>query len=344
MKKKHLKHTYLDGITINKKTLFPGGPIFMKKKILFPGGSGFIGSHIVEKLIELDYSVTVVDLWEYETFKTISSTKLKFLEMDVNQLHNELKILEEHDHMIYFSSILGTSETITTYKHKIDEVITTNTLTPVKLMNVFCKSGKKMIIPITPKVDWLNPYKITKYATEQFAKLYNKHWDKDIICIRLGNVYGPRERWIEANKYKVFHNSQFNYQKIIPSFIVDTLNNRPVTIYGCGNQKSEYIYVQDIVNIVIKALESEKDLSEDIIETGTNQSYSVLEILNTLEKVWNKDIKKNFMPMRPGEKENTSIILDSKKLEDLLNYKIQYNLEKGLKKTIPYYEKILLNS
>jgi len=204
----------------------------MKGRILIPGGSGFIGSHLVEELIKKGYYVTVLDLWKAVEFENLDQKKFQFIKMNVNELSNNTDILDAHEHLIYFASILGTSETITTYP--IPEVISTNTLTPVKLMETFCKSGKKMIIPITPEVDWLNPYKITKKATEEFSKLYSHQWNHNIICIRLGNVYGPRERWEGAAKYNNFKYTRFNYQKIIPTFIMNTLNDCVVSIYGSG--------------------------------------------------------------------------------------------------------------
>ena len=314
----------------------------MSKRILFTGGSGFIGSHIVEKLIERDYFVTVVDLWQCKELKKHSPDRLQFLKIDANDLPEAkyANLLKSHDHLFYFSSILGTSETITKYDPA--HVLKTNTETPLRLMKFFCENDKKLIIPITPIVDWLNPYKITKNATESFAKLYNNHWNKNIICIRLGNVYGPRERWLEANKYENFKHSDFNYKKIIPSFIVDVFNSRPVTIYGDGKQRSDYIFVADIVNIFIKALESKTDLTDKIIETGgSDTNYSVLEIVETLERLWGKKIDKKFEPMRPGEKEGTSIKLNQDTLYEKLDYQLKFSLEEGLIKTIEYYEGIV---
>ncbi len=85
------------------------------KKILFTGGSGFIGSHIVEKLIERDYFVTVVDLWQCEELKKYSPDRLDFFKIDANDLPEAkyANILKSHDHLFHFSSILDTSETIT---------------------------------------------------------------------------------------------------------------------------------------------------------------------------------------------------------------------------------------
>ena len=84
---------------------------------------------------------------------------------------------------------------------------------------------KKVLLPTTPDVTWLYPYKISKQAVERIAQLFNKEYDLNVTCLKLGNIYGPRERWLDAKL-----NAPFNYQKIIPSFIMDTLKNDEITI------------------------------------------------------------------------------------------------------------------
>ena len=208
------------------------------KKIVITGGCGFIGSHIVEKFIDKDYEITVVDLWQSPEISDLLKNKknLKFEKLDVNDYTKLEKLISKNEYFIHLAAILGTSETITTYD--IEDVVRTNILGTTKILKMTKKYNyKKVVVPTTPDVTWLNPYKITKGAVEKIAQLFNKEYGLNVSCLKLGNIYGSRERWLEASL-----NAPFNYQKVVPSFIMDTLSKNEVIIYGDGLQKSEYIY------------------------------------------------------------------------------------------------------
>lgn len=303
------------------------------KNLLITGGSGFLGSHIVEKFLEnKNYNITVVDLWESQEIKEIKkkNSKIKFIKLDINNFLELESIFKENNYLIHMAAILGTLETIITYD--IEEVVKTNVLGTTKLLKLAKKYNyKKIAIPTTPDVTWLNPYKITKMAIEKIAQLFNKEYDLNVTCLKLGNIYGPRERWLEAK-----FNAPFNYQKIIPSFIMDTLHNKPITIYGDGTQKSEYIFVEDVAESFYRLIETEVNTGTDVIHVGSGKNHSVLDIINSLEKSWGKKLVKNFVNMRAGE-HKVEINLDPKALKKYLNYELKYDLDLGLKKTIPYY-------
>ena len=190
---------------------------------------------------------------------------------------------------------------------------------------------KKVVVPTTPDVAWLNPYKITKGAVEKIAQLFNKEYGLNVSCLKLGNIYGSRERWLEADL-----NAPFNYQKVVPSFIMDTLSKNEVIIYGDGLQKSEYIYVKDVSESFFRIIDREVNTGTDVIHVGSGKNHSVLDIVTSLEKAWGKKINKKFVNMRPGE-HKIEINLDPKNLKKYLDYELQWDLIKGLKETIPYY-------
>tara|TARA_B100000945_G_scaffold265362_1_gene224761 strand:- start:619 stop:1557 length:939 start_codon:yes stop_codon:yes gene_type:complete len=303
------------------------------KDIIVTGGSGFIGSHIVEKLCKNKHNVIVLDLWQSKEILELSKKikNLKYKKVSIHDFDEIEKEFKNYDHLIHLAAILGTSETITTYD--VEEVVKTNVLGTTKLLKLAKKNNfKKVLIPTTPDVTWLNPYKITKQAVEKIAQLFNHEYKLDVTCIKLGNIYGPRERWLQAD-----FNAPFNYQKIIPSFIMDTLMKNEITIYGDGKQKSEYIYIEDVTETFLRAIEHKKNVGTEVIHVGRGENSSVLDIINALEKAWNKKLNKKFTKMRPGE-HKIEISLDPKPLKKHYDYQLQWSLEDGLKKTIPYYE------
>ena len=303
------------------------------KDIIITGGSGFIGSHIVEKFCENKYNIIVLDLWQSQEILDLSKKvkNLKFKKININDFDEIEKVFKDYNHLVHFAAILGTSETITTYD--VEDVVKTNILGTIKLLKLAKKyKFKKVLIPTTPDVTWLNPYKITKQAVEKIAQLFSHEYHLDVTCIKLGNIYGPRERWLQAG-----FNAPFNYQKIIPSFIMDTLMKNEITIYGDGMQKSEYIYVDDVSETFLRAIQHTGNVGTEVIHVGRGQNNSVIDIIDALEKVWNKKLNKKFTKMRPGE-HKIEISLNPKPLKKHFNYELQWSLEDGLKKTIPYYE------
>jgi len=306
-------------------------------RILITGGCGFIGSHIVEKFLKEDFIVTVVDLWKSNEIKNFENQfeNLTFKKLSILEFDKLEELIKENDYMIHMAAILGTAETITTYD--IEDVIKTNVLGTTKILKMAKKNNlKKILIPTTPDVTWINPYKITKHAIEKIAQLFNHEYQLNVSCLKLGNIYGPRERWLEASETNM--DCPFNYQKVVPSFIMDTLYGKQITIYGDGHQKSEYIFVEDVVNAFYLTIKSEKNFGTEVIHIGSGKNFSVIDIIEGLEQAWNKKLEKNFVDMRPGE-HKIEIALNPEPMKRLINYELKYDLIEGLKKTIPYYEK-----
>jgi len=304
-------------------------------KVLVTGGSGFIGSHIVDRLLKEEHQVSVLDLWNSENTQIHShNPNFSFSRGTVLEdglLSNSIKGM---DRVVHLAAVLGTSETITTYD--VEQVAETNVVGTVKLLK-YCKEWgvKRVCIPTTPDVTWLNPYKITKAAVEKFGQLFSKEYGVETVSLKLGNIYGARERWLDGPK-----EAPFNYQKIIPTILMETLKGNSFKIYGSGEQKSEYIYVDDVVESFYRALISEKDLGGKVIHVGRNRNYSVNEIIDTTEKVWGRPVEREFVDMRPGEYPDTEIKLNPTLLKELLDYELQWDLEAGLKPTIDYYESV----
>ena len=302
-------------------------------KILVTGGAGFIGSHIVDRLLDEGHTVTVLDLWESNEMK-VHSENPNFNFVVGNVLDNDLidGLVSGKDRVIHMAAVLGTSETITTYD--VEQVAEVNVVGTVKMLKLCKKHGVgRIIIPTTPDVTWLNPYKITKAAIEKFAQLFSENYGVEAVCLKLGNIYGSRERWLDGPK-----EAPYNYQKVIPTILMETLKGNQFNIYGNGDQKSEYIYVGDVAESFYRALVSEKDLGGKVIHVGRDKNNSVNEIIDAVEEAWGRKVDRNYVDMRPGE-HHVEITLDPTLLKELLDYELQWDLPEGLKETIEYYEK-----
>jgi len=300
--------------------------------ILVTGGAGFIGSHIVDRLLDEGNNVTCMDLWESPEMKAHSDNEA-FTFVKSNVLDDEVldSNVEGKDVVIHMAAVLGTSETITTYD--VEQVAETNVVGTVKILKLCKKHGvKRVIVPTTPDVTWLNPYKITKAAIEKFCQLFTEEYDLECVALKLGNIYGARERWLDGPK-----DAPFNYQKIIPTILMETLKGNQFNVFGSGDQKSEYIYVDDVVESFYRAVVSDKDLGGKIIHVGRGTNYSVKDIIEATERVWGRKIDVNYVDMRPGE-HHVEITLDPTPLKEELDYELQWDLDKAMEPTIKYYE------
>ena len=239
-------------------------------KVLITGGAGFIGSHMVDRLLEEGHTVTVLDLWYSDEMKAHAENP-NFDFVKGNVLMDDLvdSLVSGQDRVIHMAAVLGTSETITTYD--VEQVAEVNVVGTVKMLKLCQKHGVgRVLVPTTPDVTWLNPYKITKAAIEKFAQLFSEEYGVEAVCMKLGNIYGARERWLDGPE-----EAPYNYQKIVPTILMETLKGNPLNIYGSGDQRSEYIYVDDVVEAFYRALTSDKDLGGKVIHVGRDENNSV---------------------------------------------------------------------
>lgn len=302
--------------------------------VMVTGASGFIASHVVDRLLEDGNEVIALDLWQSAAIEAqLQNPRLRFVCANILQDEIVGGLFHGVDVLIHAAAILGTGETIT--KIDVEQTALTNVVGTVKMLQYAVVGGvRRVIVPTTPDVAWLNPYKITKNAVHQFCRLYHCEFGLETVSLQLGNVYGARERWVGD-----VASAPFNYQKIIPTMLMNALRGEVFTIYGDGRQKSEYIYVDDVVEAFARAVTSQCDLGGETIPVGCGCGISVNQVVDAVQKVWRRKIKTVCAPMRVGET-FAEICLSPEPLRRHLDYALRYSLEQGLARTIPYYEEL----
>ncbi len=292
----------------------------MTKKILVTGGAGFIGSHVVDNLLRRRLKVTIL-----EKKRTIKLNQVKIIYGNVKNRTLINKIVKNYDGVIHLAATLGTQETVAHPKPVVDNNIHGS-------LNIF-EAIREVDVPavyIGVGNYWMNnPYSITKSAAARFALMFNKEFSTKIAVVRGLNAYGPRQ------KHKPV-------RKMVPNFIIPALKGEPITIYGDGKQVMDMIYVEDLAEILVRALIKKHQVYDKTFEAGMAKLTTVNQIAKLIIELTGSKSKLNYAPMRPGEISNSVVKADKKSwnLEKLGWRESDFtSLKEGLKKTIEYYEK-----
>ena len=308
------------------------------KKILVTGGCGFIGSHIVDRLIEEEASVFVIDNLSKGKIENIKHNlkKIEFIKEDLKNEKVLDKVLKEVDYVFHEAALVSVPESVdnpylyheenatTTLKlflkakeNKIKKIIYASSSSVYGERFSFPEKEKDLPLPVSP-------YGATKLFGEYYAYVFAKVYKLNIVSLRYFNVYGERQPL----------NSQ--YAMVIPKFIVSFLKNESPPIYGDGEQERDFIYVKDVVEANILALKRE-NIEGEVFNIGSGRSFSINYLFNLLKEIMQKDIKPQYLPPRKGDARKTCA--DIEKAKELLGWTPKYDFCEGLKRTVAWFKK-----
>jgi len=309
-------------------------------RFLITGGAGFIGSHIVDKLLSSGENVVVIDNFNpyYDPeikWKNISNAQenpnFKLLEGDIldKDLLNDIFSSFDIDILVHMAAQAGVRGSI-----KNPELYTkVNVLGTLNLLEM-CKKYKikKMVfgssssiygnseVPFSEnnKVDEpISPYAATKKGAELLCYNYYHLYKIPITCLRFFTVYGPRQRpGMAIHKFTRLMN-----------------DNELIPIYGDGSSSRDYTYITDILDGIKSAIK--KDLGFEIINLGSSDPIKLMDLVNLIQKKMDKKAKLSFLPSQSGDVERT--YADVSKAEKLLGYSSKVSIEEGIEKFVKWY-------
>ena len=305
-------------------------------KILVTGGAGFIGSNVVDRFISLGHKVVIVDNLS-TGFKKNLNPKAKFFKVDIRSKKIEEIFKEEKiDILCHLAAQvdlhISAKDPIYDVKVNIEGTLNLlNNCVRYKAGKVIFAStagvyGEQSYFPVDenhPK-NPLFPYGITKLAVEKYLQFFKESQGINYIILRYANVYGPRQSsWGEGGVVAIFSQKLLRGQKAI--------------INGDGKQTRDYVYVKDIVDANLLALNYPES---DFFNIGTGIETDVNTIFNLLKKKTSSEQKAIHGPKKPGEQKRS--VLDYSKAKKILGWSPKYRLEEGIEETVKYYQKKII--
>ena len=306
-------------------------------KVLVTGGAGFIGSNLTEELAKTNEVIIIDNLstGRIENIKElINKSNVKFIEGSITDLKLLKETFKDVDYVFHQAAIPSVPRSV-------KNPIATNEANVNGTLNVLIAAkeyGVKKVIyassssvygdtPILPKKEEmkpnpLSPYAVSKLAGEYYCKVFSVVYGLKTVCLRYFNVYG----------HKQDPNSE--YAAVIPKFITRVIQNKSPIIYGDGKQTRDFTFVKDVVQANILATKSN---AEGVFNIAGGKRISINDLAKKIMDIIVVKIDPIYDKPRPGDVRDS--LADIEKAEKELGYKPEYDLEKGLKETIKWYQK-----
>jgi len=305
-------------------------------KILVTGGCGFIGSHLVDALLDEGHEVVIVDSLATGKLENIEHLldKVDFYKEDIRNLDMLRKLIESVDY-VYHEAALGS------VPRSVADPLTTNDVNVTGTLNVLIaarEAGVKRVIfassssvygdtPTLPKIESMrpmpmSPYAVSKLAGETYMQAFYHSYGLETVSLRYFNVFGPRQD----------PNSQ--YAAVIPLFVSALLNGDSPVIYGDGTQSRDFTYVQNVVHANLLAMKTEETHGE-AVNIACGEATTINELLSSLCKQCGEHIEAIYAESRPGDVKHS--LADFTAAHELLGYSPSMTFSDGIRLTADWH-------
>lgn len=312
-------------------------PIVMTKnysRILVTGGAGFIGSHIVDRLLKEGFEVIVIDNFSTGRQENLAAylgrKDFRLVRGDIRDFSLVKSIMTDADAVFHEAAFVSLTNSLED-PVLVNEVNVTSTLNLLKASVdsnvkrfVFASSAAVYGETTSPlMVEGMlpaptSPYGVSKLAAESYTRSFYKAYGLETVALRYFNVYGPRQSF----------DIQTGYGGVIALFLNRLMKNMDLIIYGNGEQTRDFVYVQDVVEANMLALNRKNSVGE-IFNIGSGCRTTVNQVAQALKDSLNKkDVKNVCVDPRLGE--FTHVYADISKARRMLNYVPQFSFEKGI--------------
>ncbi len=319
------------------KTTMSNQVSLQKKRVVVTGAAGFIGSNLVDKLVEHDCSIVGIDnlstgiIERGNSSRFNQGTSYEFHQADITNVDQMCELFQDTDTVFHLAALARVSYSID-HPLQANEANVTGTLSVLEAARkvgvrrvVFsCSSSifggvENFPTPETSRPQPLSPYALHKVVGAEYCRLYSELHGMDTISLLYYNVFGPHQRADSA------------YATVIPAFFAAAMLNQECRIDGDGEQSRDFCFVSNVVDALILAAQSNQKFAGDLVNVACGEHNTVNEAYEAICKIVGRPVKKNHAPPRLGDPRKSHA--DISKAHQLLGYKPSIMFAEGMKIT-----------
>jgi nucleoside-diphosphate-sugar epimerase len=310
----------------------------MSTRFLLTGGAGFIGSHIVKRLVGEGAVVRVVDNLSTGQVARLDNLRcsIEYVEADLADNLVSDEVVKDVDYVLHQAAIPSV-------QRSVNDPIGTNRANVTATLNLLesCrKAGVRRVIyaasssaygdtEILPKTEEmpanpLSPYALQKLVGEYYCKLYYRLYGLETVCLRYFNVFGPAQ------------DPHSEYSAVIPKFITKLLAEEPLVVYGDGEQSRDFTYVENVVEANLLALQATKACGK-VLNVGCGERITLNTLIQLLEEIVGVKAKVSYSASKPGDVRHS--LADINLARRLLEYEPKVMVKEGLRRTVEAFVK-----
>lgn len=305
-------------------------------KVLVTGGAGFIGSHLVEKLVELGHDVTVIDALSTGNTKNLEPVmeKINLVEGDILDLSLLEKAMDKSEYIFHLAANSSVNRSLEDPYWSAER----NIMATVGLLEIAAKNkARRMILSSSAAVygdckklpvkesyplEPASPYALEKATGENYMKLFSRLYGIDTVSLRYFNVFGPRQ------------SADLPHPGGVTIVINQIRESDSSQVLGEGEQTRDMIYVENIVNANIIAMEKKSPLKGAVYNICTGKSIVIAELHKKISKMMGVDSKRECLPLPEGNIIHSCG--DPSLAKSELGFEARVDLDEGLRRTIEW--------
>jgi UDP-glucose 4-epimerase len=305
-------------------------------RVLVTGGGGFIGSNLVRALVEQGDDVRVLD-----NFSTGNRMNLAELANDVEIVEGELRSYERVHAATRGVEVVFHQGALPSVPRSVQDPLTTSAVNVEGTLNVLLAARDEAVRRVvcassssvygnsgdlprfeTAHPDPISPYGVSKLAAERYCVSFSRVYPLQTVALRYFNVFGPNQ------------DPTSQYAAVVPRFITAIADGRPVAIYGDGEQRRDFTYVENVVEANVLAAVTE-GVSGAVLNVATGRPTSVNELADTIGSLLGRPVERDDQPERTGDVRDSWA--DVTRSRDLLGWEPRIGLEEGLRLAAEFF-------
>jgi UDP-glucose 4-epimerase len=303
-------------------------------RVLVTGGGGFIGSHLVERLLRDGHAVRVLDSFvtgQRENLDALGDAEL--IEGDVQSFERVHNASRDCDVVLHQAALPSVPRSIA-------DPLMTNVVNVTGTLNVLLAArdndvrrvvyassssvyGMTLDLPKreTMAAQPISPYAVSKLAAEGYCRAFSRVYGLESVVLRYFNVFGPRQ------------NPNSQYSAVIPRFITAALEGTQPTIFGTGEQSRDFTFVENTVHANVLAM-TEPAAAGELFNVACGERFSLNELVRTIGEIVGTDITPRYAEPRTGDVDHS--MADITRAREVLAYEPLVSFEEGLRRTVEY--------